>query len=146
MMKLLTGTLSLAALLTACSPMIDSHGPVPDPEKTAMLKPGETTYAEILQLLGSPTTRTVFDTETWLYVQSKQKRMAFFKPEEFEREILILSFDKKGILTAADKKTLADGRDIEPAPEKTSLGAQELSAMEQILGNIGRFGQDQAVR
>lgn len=146
MKQLLSRTLSAVLLLSACSPMIDSHGPVLDPDKTAMLKPGETSYTEVLQLMGSPTFRTAFDTETWLYIQSKQERMAFFKPTEFEREILVLTFDKNGTLAATDKKTLADGRDISPSPEKTSLGAQELSALEQIIGNIGRFGQEQAVR
>ena len=42
---------------------------------------------------------------------------------------------------SVDHKDLKDGRDIEPAPGATPAPGRELTFLEQVLGNIGRFNK-----
>lgn len=132
-------TFAFLLALGGCAPMIDTHGDALDPEKLASLKVGETPYTEVLQILGSPSSRTLFDTENWLYILSKQKRIAFFKPEEFERTVTVLKFNRQGILQQIDFKQLADGRSFTPSAETTPSYGKELSVIDQMISNVGRF-------
>ena len=51
------------------------------------------------------------------------------------------SADGKGIVRAVEHKDLKDGREIEPAPGATPAPGRELTLVEQVLGNIGRFNK-----
>ena len=137
----LKATLSLLLSLTACTPMLDSHGDAPDPEKLALLETGRTPYTEVRALLGPPSSKTVFDAEHWLYISSVQKRVAFFKPEETERRITVLKFDKNGILQSIEEKTMNDGVPLLPCEDETRTSGHSVTLMEQFIGNIGRFEQ-----
>lgn len=134
--------LALSAVLGGCAPMIDTHGDALDADDLAALQVGETSYTEAAAILGSPSVRSTFDTENWLYVTSQQKRTAFFKPEEFERTVTVLKFDRSGILRGIETKTLADGRTIAPDAETTPSGGKELTFFDQMAGNVGRLATD----
>ncbi len=134
--------LTAAVLLSGCAPMIDTHGDALDADDLASLKVGETSYTTVAGVLGTPTARSTFDTENWLYIMSKQKRTAFFKPVEFERTVTVLRFDRSGVLQGIETKTLADGKVISPDRETTETGGKELSFFDQMAGNVGRLATD----
>lgn len=134
--------LALTALVGGCAPMIDTHGDALDADGLAALKVGETPYGEVARLLGTPSVRSTFDTENWLYITSKQKRTAFFKPVEFERTVTVLKFDRSGILQGVETKTLADGRVIAPDADTTQTNGKELTFLDQMAGNVGRLATD----
>ena len=131
-----------ALLLSACSAMIDVHGDAVDPDALAALKPGETLYTEVLQILGSPSSKTIFDGEDWIYLHSKQERIAFLKPKEIERTLTILKFNHDGVLQRIEIKTLAQGREITPNPETTQTDENSLSVLDQMISNVGRMSTD----
>jgi hypothetical protein len=43
------------------------------------------------------------------------------------------------VVKAVDHRNLKDARDIEPAPGATPAPGRELTFLEQIIGNVGRF-------
>jgi len=55
--------------------------------------------------------------------------------------VYIVNFDATGVVRGVDHKDLKDGRDIEPAPGATPAPGRELTFLEQVLGNIGRFNK-----
>ena len=134
--------LTAAVLLSGCAPMIDTHGDALDADDLASLKAGETPHTAVANILGSPSARSTFDTENWLYIMSKQKRTAFFKPVEFERTVTVLKFDRSGVLQGIETKTLADGRGIAPDTDTTETAGKELTFLEQMAGNVGRLATD----
>ena len=141
----LSFTAASLLVLSACSPMIDVHGDAVDPDALTLLKAGETKYIEVQKLLGSPSAKTIFDGEDWIYLQSKQERMAFFKPQETYRQIVVLKFDRDGVLQKVETKTLEQGRAITPDPETTQTGQSSLSVIDQMISNVGRMGTDAPV-
>lgn len=138
----LSFTAASLLVLSACSPMIDVHGDAVDPDALALLKTGETKYTEVQNLLGSPSSKTIFDGEDWIYLHSKQERMAFFKPKETYRQITVLKFGRNGVLQKIETRTLEQGRSITPSPETTQTGESSLSIMDQMINNVGRMGTD----
>ena len=135
-------TLAAAILLSGCAPMIDTHGDALDADDLASLKVGETPYTDVARVLGSPSVRSTFDTENWLYITSKQKRTAFFKPVEFERTVTVLKFDRSGILQGIETKTLANGKTISPDRDTTEANGKGLSFFDQMADNVGRLATD----
>lgn len=135
---LLASALALS-LLGACSPTIENRGYVPDKEALEKVKPGSQTRNDVSELLGTPSSVTPFSENTWIYVQSKTSTLAFFDPKFLEQNVVVVDFDDAGIVHDVRRYTLADGKVIDPVTRKTPAPGKELSFIEQLVGNIGKF-------
>ena len=129
----------LIALLGACTPKIDVRGNFPDPERLAEIAPGQQSRTEVEEILGTPSTIAVFDQETWLYVSQRTETLAFFEPEVKERKVVILKFDKDGIVSKVETLSAEDGNRIEPVDRTTPTAGNEFTLIDQLFGNLGRF-------
>ena len=79
--------------LTAClTPARDFHGYVADDAQPRDIKPDEDTRSSVLAQLGSPSTESVFDDKTWMYISDVQERVAFLKPKITKRSITAIRF------------------------------------------------------
>ena len=137
---------SIAALLAAsalagCTVSVDQRGHLPDPDKLSEIHPGTTTRDDVAKILGTPSSTGVFDSKDWFYISRKTKQVAFFDPDVLDQQVYVVRFDDKGVVSAVDHKDLKDGREIEPAPGATPAPGRELTFLEQILGNLGRFNK-----
>lgn len=132
-------TLSLIVLLGACAPKIDVRGNFPDPERLSEITPGEHSRGEVEEILGTPSSIAVFDQETWLYVSQRTETIAFFEPEVKERQVVILKFDKDGIVSAIETLSAENGKTIQPIERKTPTAGNEFTLIDQLFGNLGRF-------
>lgn len=130
----------LALLLAGCVVSEDQRGNLPDPDKLAEIKPGTTTKEQVVKILGSPSSAGTFDDDTWYYISRKTKQVAFFSPDVLDQQVYIVDFNDQGIVKDVGHRTMADGTPITPAPGATPSPGRELSFMEQLIGNIGRFG------
>jgi len=132
-------TVVVVGSLGACTPRIDVRGNMPDPERLSEIKPGEFSRDEITEILGSPSSVAAFDQETWYYVSQRTETVAFFEPEVKERKILILRFDKDGTLSDMETLSAEDGQKILPVDRKTPTAGNEMTVLDQLFGNLGRF-------
>ena len=134
-----TISLTLTFFMAGCSPRIDHHGKLPEPENLKQLKIGVDTQEDVLRSIGSPTTVSVFDPMVWLYVHRTTETSSFLTPKVLDQKQVIVSFDTKGILkniTIQEKET-----DIQPSSDKTPSPGFEPTWLQQIFGNYGRFAK-----
>ena len=134
-------TVLAASALIGCSARVDERGHLPDPDKLAEIRPGATTRDQVAKILGTPSSTGVFDDKNWYYISRKTKQVAFFEPDVLDQQVFIVNFDDKGVVRGIDHKDLKDGREIDPAPGATPAPGRELTFLEQILGNVGRFAK-----
>ena len=127
--------------LAACAPTIDKRGNLPEPDKLAEIHPGTTTREQVVKILGTPSSTGVFDDKKWYYISRRTKQVAFLDPDVLDQQVYIVNFDDKGVVRGVDHKDLKDGQDIAPAPGATPAPGRELTFLEQVLGNIGRFNK-----
>jgi outer membrane protein assembly factor BamE (lipoprotein component of BamABCDE complex) len=135
---LLAGLFTLAGL-PACAPAVDQRGNLPEPDKLAAIRPGATTRDEVTKILGTPSSTSIFNEKTWYYISRRTKQVAFFDADVTDQQVYIVNFDERGVVKAVDHRNLKDARDIEPAPGATPAPGRELTFLEQIIGNVGRF-------
>lgn len=142
MRKLTTAILFSTCLLAACESRIESRGNLPDPDLLETIQASEHSRDQVAQILGTPSTTAMFENETWFYISEKRETFAFFEPEIKERKIVIVQFDPTGLLTTVAEVGLEDGRIVIPVDRETPTLGNDLNAIEQMLGNIGKFNKE----
>ena len=139
-------TLTLGLLLSAlggCAEEVDVRGNLPDAKTIASIKPGQSTRAQVESTLGTPSSVATFDKETWYYIGGRVKTVSFFKPELLERRVIAVRFDKSGVVDDVRQLDAADGKKVALVQRETPTKGKELTILQQLIGNIGRFsGQE----
>ena len=133
--------LILLSALSACAPVINTRGQQPDPDVLAKIEPGSTSQRDVERALGTPSTQGVFRENVWYYMSERTERTAFFAPELLERKIIAVVFDKVGVVEDIVTYTENDKQEIALVARITPTAGNELSIIQQLFGNVGRFAE-----
>ena len=133
--------------LPNCSfkPVIKHHG-VPFLEKKQVsLKVNKSNKNDIQKLLGTPSTKSKFDNDVWIYIERKQTQSNFKKlgrMKIFKNDVLVLEIDKFGVLKKKkfyNKKNMNDLKIVEATTQsgfkKNSFIYDFLSSMRQKVND-----------
>lgn len=129
--------------LGACAKEVVVRGNLPDPDTLASIQPGAVNKLQVQELLGSPSTVSSFEDQTWYYIGHKEQQIAFLQPTLLERTVYVVTFNDADIVTQTARYTLEDGRIIDPVSRTTPTEGRELTVLQQIFGNLGRFPSSQ---
>jgi outer membrane protein assembly factor BamE (lipoprotein component of BamABCDE complex) len=135
-------TLVVAAaclFLGACQATIDSRGYVPAEDDLERVKAGVQGREEVQEILGSPSSVSTFRDDRWYYISKKTRSVAFFQPTVLEQKVVVVEFDDGGLVKDLRRFELEDGLIIDPVTRKTPAPGRELSFLEQLIGNFGKF-------
>ncbi len=127
-------------MLASCSSRIDHHGKLPDMAQLAKIKPGHDTKEDVLRMLGSPSSTTLFDENIWIYYYKVTESLSFFDPKSLEQKLITIRFDVADKVKEVLIKTTPE-EEINPSPEITSSVGHERPLLHQIFGNFGRAGR-----
>lgn len=130
----------IAFLLGACTPLTHTRGNMVEDFRLATIKAGEDNRSDVLRKIGSPTTRAPFDDNVWYYIgQTTEKRGIMDESVKKER-IVVVSFTEDGIVDAISDEE-GNRIAIPYIREKTETSGNEVTVLQQLLGNVGRFNQ-----
>jgi len=126
--------LCAAAVMIACTPVINQRGYLEDKEVEAGIRPGSDTKTSVQDKLGYASTTATFGGDAWYYISQTEKQVAFFTPTVQQRSILAIYFDKTGKVTSLRHYALAQGHLINPETRTTVAGGgRELTFLQQLL-------------
>ncbi|MBH89373.1 MAG: cell envelope protein SmpA [Magnetovibrio sp.] len=131
--------LCLTVYLVGCSPKIDIRGNFHDPDVLSEIKVGDISQLEVREILGTPSSITMFDQERWIYVSERTETLAFFEPVVKERKVIILNFNEQGIVSKIEILDAENGKKIQPVTRTTATSGSEFGFFQQLFGNMGRF-------
>lgn len=128
--------LSLILFISACASdaFIVSTGNMPVNERIEKVKQGDTKEF-VENTLGSPSNISPLDENTWMYMSAKTKRVAFFKPEELSRDILIIKF-KNNKVSSIEKEDMSGGRVVIIDEDKTQAVGDEPGMLQKAFGTL----------
>ena len=132
----------LTFALLACAPVIDNRGYIHDDSLIESLKKGSSSMEGVRDTFGSPTTITSLNGDAFYYVYSRFVTESYRAPEEVERKVLALYFDDSKKLNDFAVYQLDDGIIIPIVQRTTLTQGKELTIIEQLFGNLGRFGDE----
>jgi outer membrane protein assembly factor BamE (lipoprotein component of BamABCDE complex) len=136
--QFLLAAIALAA--AACQPTVDYRGYQArsgDLEKIQVGMP----KSEVEALLGSPSTTAsiALQGDSYYYISSRMEQTAFFDPKETERQVFAVRFDVNDQVVSFANYGMEDGQVVDFSSRKTPTKGKELTIVQQLLGNIGRF-------
>ena len=134
--------LGAAAATSGCTPTVSTHGQRLDQDALAQIKPGATTKEEVAHLLGSPSSVSTFGDKSWYYVTQTREQLTFYQTKVAAQDTVRVDFDDRGVVQRVSDRGLEMARAVEPAAEKTRTMGNELTLLQQFVGNIGRFNPD----
>ena len=126
---------------SACAPNVATRGNSPDPDKLAEIVPGEATRDDVAALLGSPSSAATFGEEIWYYIAARVETVAFNEPEVIDQQVVAIRFSEDGLVTAIDTYGMDDARAVEIVDRVTPTSGKEVTILQQLLGNVGRFAR-----
>jgi len=133
----------VAAGLAGCAPQVDTRGNLPDPETVLEVQPGVHDRDQVATILGSPSAVATFEDDTWYYISRRTEKIAFFDPEVVDQQVLVVKFGQDGLVADMAVYGLEDGQIIEPVERTTPTSGRELTILQQLFGNIGRFNTEE---
>jgi outer membrane protein assembly factor BamE (lipoprotein component of BamABCDE complex) len=143
-----TSVLFLAAVglaaLPACSRVQNTMGYIVDETLVAEVKPGVDNRDSVMKTLGRPSFAGQFDDKTWYYVSRQTKQTAFFTPQPTQQSIIAVTFDAQGNVANVQRRGMEQVANIDPVDDKTPTLGRETGVLEDLFGNIGRFGSGPA--
>mgnify|MGYP001189968449 CR=1 FL=1 len=137
------GAVAAAMLLAACEPTYTNHGFAPQLADLDTINAGEDTRGSVMRKLGRPSTISSFDSNAWYYDASKVETYAFYEPKVIERKVVAVQFDENGLVTNVASYGLEDGQIVDLITRRTPTYGRELTVLQQVFGNLGRFNADQ---
>jgi outer membrane protein assembly factor BamE (lipoprotein component of BamABCDE complex) len=129
--------LALCAVM-GCTPIYSMHGYTPDDETLAQIEPGVDTRETVAAFLGRPTTDGLLSDGAWYYVQSRWKSQGIKAPQEYDRQVVAVSFDADGRVANIERFGLERGEVVALSRRVTSEPIKGKSALSQIFSNFGR--------
>ena len=133
--------LTSAILLGGCQGRIDVNGNMPDSGRVLQIQPGTQSKQQVAEILGTPSTVSTFQDNTWYYIGRKTETFAFFRPEVIDQQVLVVKFDDTDTVSDMNVYGVEDGQIIDPVSRTTPTSGQELTILQQIFGNLGKFNK-----
>jgi len=131
-----------ASVLSACAPTQTVRGNIVEDYRLVEVVPGEDTRTDVLKKLGSPTTKAAFDENIWYYLGQETEKRGILDPEVVEERIVVVFFNEDGIVQ--EIKDVDNERiDLPYARRKTPTSGNEVTFLQQLLGNLGKFNKEE---
>jgi outer membrane protein assembly factor BamE (lipoprotein component of BamABCDE complex) len=131
---------AIAAVLAGCQPSVDYRGYQARSGDLAKVQVGMP-KTEVEALLGSPSTTAsiALQGDSYYYISSRVEQTAFLNPVETERQVFAVRFDNNDQVVSFANYAMEDGQIIDFNTRKTPTKGKELTIVQQLLGNVGRF-------
>ena len=128
--------------LSACSPTVDIRGRIPEPELLAQVKVGQSSEDDVQTLLGSPSSTTVWGNQIWHYIYERTETVSFLTPVVKEYKAVSIVFDDQGKVAKIEKLNGKKIKDVDLVTRETPTAGKEMTVVEQLLGNVGKFAKE----
>jgi outer membrane protein assembly factor BamE (lipoprotein component of BamABCDE complex) len=132
--------LALAALmLAACDNITDVRGFSPAPGNVDKLEVGTQSREDVVRLVGSPSAVATFNPNIWYFISERQEYWGPSRPWITEQNVIQVTFNDSGRVENIKYYDLKDAQNITMVARITPTSGKELTVLEQVLGNVGKF-------
>ena len=131
----------LFLILSNCSfkPVIKHHGVPSLEKKQKSLIINKTNKNDIVKILGSPSTKSKFDNDVWIYIERKQtqsKLKNLGQMKIFKNDVLVLEIDDYGILNKKEFYNKDDMENIKISEATTQSGFEKNSFIYEFMSSM----------
>ncbi len=138
------GLCSCVLLMSACTGdktrewFVTRNGNMPSNERISQISVGDS-REKVRQVLGAPSTVVCFDKDTWIYMSSDVKRLAFFAPEEINRDVLTIRFGQDDLVKEITHLNKEDGQQVVINSDETEAVGEQVGFFRKYFGGVGQI-------
>ena len=130
-----------ALVVSNCSfkKVVKHHGVPFLEKKQKQLIINKSTSNDVRKILGSPSTRSKFDNDIWIYIERKQTQSSLKnlgRMKIFKNDILVLEIDSYGILKKKDFYNMDDMQKIKVTEETTEASFARNSFIYDFMSSM----------
>ena len=131
----------LALVATNCSfkKVVKHHGVPFLEKKQKQLMINKTTSNDVRKILGTPSTRSKFDNDVWIYIERKQTQSRLRnlgQMKVFKNNVLVLEIDNYGVLKKKEFYNMEDMKKIKIAEETTEANFSRNSFIYEFMSSM----------
>ena len=131
----------LSLIVTNCSlkKVVKHHGVPFLEKKQTTLVVNKTNKNDIIKILGSPSTKSKFDNDVWIYVERKSTQselMNLGKMKIFKNDVLVLEIDNYGILKKKEFYNKEDMENLKVVKATTKAGFKRNSFIYDFMSSM----------
>ena len=128
-------------IVSNCStkPVVKNHGVPFLEKKQKQLIINKTTSNDVRKILGTPSTRSKFDNDVWIYIERKQtqsKLRNLGQMKIFKNNVLVLEIDNYGILKKKEFYNINDMENIKITQATTEAGFKRNSFIYDFMSSM----------
>jgi len=125
---------------SACSSdtFITHNGNMPSNARIDRIKTGQS-KSEVQSILGAPSSIVSLDRNTWIYMSSDIKKVAFFAPKEVDRDVLTIRFDKQDRVMEIERLSKKNGTEVAVCEDKTETVGHNPGFFRKYFGGVGQY-------
>ena len=128
-------------IVTNCSfkPVVKHHGVPFLEKKQASLIVDKSNKNDIKKTLGSPSTKSKFDNDIWIYIERKQtqsKLKNLGRMKIFKNDVLVLEIDNYGILKKKEFYNKDDMENVKIVESTTEAGFKKNSFIYEFMSSM----------
>ena len=119
--------------------IVDSHGSHYLEKKQKELTVNLSNKNDIIHLLGPPSTKSKFDNDLWIYIESKKTRTTLLKlgkKKIYINNVLLLEIDNKGLLAKKEFFNIKDMKEIDFIKDETEITYSKRSFVYDFLSSM----------
>lgn len=131
-----TALLTLAAC--AKDTFVTNTGNMPSEDKIERLATGMP-QEQVREILGAPSSVVSLDRNTWIYMSADIEQIAFMRPQETERRLLVVKFDDNGKVADIKHIDKSKGKELEVSEQETATPEQEQGFFRKYFGGVGTY-------
>ena len=137
----------LSLIVANCSfkKVIKHHGVPFLEKKQTSLKVNETNKNDIKMILGSPSTKSKFDNDVWIYIERKQTQSDLKnlgRMKIYKNDVLVLELDDYGILKKKNFYNINDMENIKIVEATTEAGFRKKSFIYDFMSSMRQKAND----
>jgi|JI10StandDraft_1071094.scaffolds.fasta_scaffold56439_3 outer membrane protein assembly factor BamE (lipoprotein component of BamABCDE complex) len=123
-----------ASLVAGCQPTINRRGYYAKPGALSQVSEGMA-KSEVEAIMGSPSTTASVNLQgdSYYYISSTTTQRSFLTPQEQNREIIAIRFDRNDQVTSVAQYGLEDGRIINMLDRKTPVAGQDFNILKELF-------------
>ena len=119
--------------------MVKHHGVPFLEKKQSSLTVNETNKNDIINVLGSPSTKSKFDNDVWIYIERKQTQSELKnlgRMKIYKNDVLVLEIDNYGILKKKSFYNIDDMEKIKIVENTTQSGFKKNSFIYNFMSSM----------
>ena len=119
--------------------MVKHHGVPFLEKKQKTLVVNETNKNDIKKILGSPSTKSKFDNDIWIYIERKQTQSNLKnlgKNKIFKNDVLVLELDNYGILKKKEFYNQKDMKNLKITKATTKSGIRKNTFIYEFMSSM----------